>query len=110
MEEIFAGAAALRSILPSATRFEDLIWAYKRVTQHRVNFIPTGKSHNAVMVFYGGSATIAGSQKKVDGLLEAAARKAPWAIFGFSKELEQAFNRDTQQFCGAVEMRRRELQ
>jgi hypothetical protein len=91
-------------------RFEDLIWAYKRVTQHRVNFIPTGKSYNAVMVFYGGSAAIAGGQKKVDGLLEAAAQKAPWATVGFSKELERAFKSDTDKFCGAVEMRRKELQ
>jgi len=91
-------------------RFQDLLWAYKRVTQHRVNFIPTGKSYNAVMVFYGGSADVSGSQKNVDELLQKSAVKAPWAIYGFSKDLEGHFKKNTAEFCAAVEGRRRDLQ
>jgi hypothetical protein len=91
-------------------RFQDLVWAYKQVTQHSWNFIPTGKSYNAVMVFYGGSATVSGSSTRVDELLQRTALKAPWAIFGFSKELERLFKDKTEDFCTAVEIRRRELQ
>jgi hypothetical protein len=90
-------------------RFQDLLWAYKRVTQHSVNLIPTGKSYNAVMIFYGGSATVSGRQKKLDELLQRTSAKAPWAIFGFSKELEEHFKKRTEEFCMAVEMRKRDV-
>jgi len=91
-------------------RFHDLVWAYKKVTQHSVNFIPTGKSYSAVMVFYGGSATVSGSSTQIDELLQKTALKSPWAIFGFSSELKDLFNKKTEDFCTAVEIRRRELQ
>lgn len=91
-------------------RFQDLLWAYKKVTQHSWNFIPTGKSYNAVMVFYGGSCTVSGKQAQVDEALGRTAVKCPWAIFGFSKELQDLFNHKTEDFCAAVEIRRRELQ
>lgn len=91
-------------------RFHDLLWAYKKVTQHSVNFIPTGKSYGAVLVFYGGSATISGSSTQIDEFLQRTALKSPWAVFGFSTELKDLFNQKTEDFCVAVEMRRRELQ
>jgi hypothetical protein len=56
----------------------------------------------------GGSAEIRGREKKVDSVLAFAAERAPWAIFGFSDELSQLFQKKTQEFCGAVEQRRRE--
>jgi len=91
-------------------RFHDLVWAYKQVTQHSWNFIPTGKSYNAIMTFYGGSATVSGNETRVDELLQQSALKAPWAIFGFSQELENLFKHKTEDFCAAVEIRRGELQ
>lgn len=91
-------------------RFQDLLWAYKRVTQRRVNFIPAGKSYNAVLSFYGGSVSVSGSEKNVDELLARSAAKAPWAIIGFSDELQRHFTKNTQEFCTAVEQRRRDWQ
>lgn len=90
-------------------RFEDLLWAYKKVTKHSVNFIPTGKTFSAVLVCYGGAVELNGNDQKTDELLGVAAAKAPWAIFGYSKEIEELFNKQTAGFCAAVEERRQKL-
>src|SRR5438034_340683 len=55
-------------------RLSDLLWAYKKVTKHSVNFIPTGKTYDAVLACYGGSATVKGAEKTVDALLGFAAQ------------------------------------
>lgn len=89
-------------------RLADLLWAYKKVTKHSVNFIPTGKTYEAVLACYGGSATVKGAEKTVDQVLGFAAQRTPWAIFGFTKELETLFARKTQDFGMAVEKRKRE--
>lgn len=90
-------------------RLSELLWAYKKVTKHSVNFIPTGKTYEAVLFCQGGGATIAGKEKTIDGVLEFAARRSPWAIFGFSTELQQHFRKNAEAFRAAVEGRRREL-
>jgi hypothetical protein len=89
-------------------RFWDLLWAYKRVTRHSVNFIPTGKTYDGVLVCYGGAAEIKGREKLVDEVLAFAAARAPWAVLGFSDELQKLFSKNTQDFCVAVEQRRRD--
>jgi uncharacterized protein DUF6709 len=90
-------------------RLSDLLWAYKKVTKHRVNFIPTGKSYACVLVCYGGAAEVTGREKKVDEILTFAGARAPWAILGYSDELQRLFKQGTQDFCVAVEKRKREL-
>jgi hypothetical protein len=90
-------------------RFEDLLWAYKKVTKRSVNFIPTGKDYAAVLVFYGGSQNFPAGQKIVDEVLTFASTKAPWAILGYSKEIAELFRKQTSAFCQAVEARRQEL-
>jgi hypothetical protein len=89
-------------------RLSDLLWAYKRVTKHSVNFIPTGKTYEAVLACYGGQATVKAREKTVDAVLAFAAERAPWAVFGFSKELETLFNKNNRDFCEAVEQRKRD--
>lgn len=89
-------------------RVSDLLWGYKKVTKHSVNFIPTGKTYEAVLVCYGGAASFQGKEKQVDQILGFAAGRAPWAIFGYSAELQQAFDKDGPAFAAAVEDRKRE--
>jgi len=89
-------------------QISDLLWAYKRVTKHSVNLIPTGKTYDAVFVCYGGTAVIEGYEKDVNAMLAFAAERTPWAILGFSKELEQFFNKSNRDFCAAVKQRRRD--
>jgi hypothetical protein len=90
-------------------RFVDLLWAYKKVTKKSVNFIPTGKSYEAIVHCYGGMAELPGSQKQVDEMLQEAVRRAPWAVVGFSAEIQQLFTKQNRDFCAAVEERRQKL-
>jgi hypothetical protein len=90
-------------------RFKDLLCAYKKVTKRRVNFIPVGKTYQAMLVFYGGSQQFTGPEKTVDEVLQYASSKAPWAMRGFSKEVAETFKKRTAEFCQAVEARRRAL-
>jgi hypothetical protein len=87
-------------------RFEDLVWAYKRVTKKRMNFIPAGKDHHAILICYGVTVTIQGSERQVDELLQYASQRAPWALFGYSPDLQEVFTKQPQDFCRAVEARR----
>ncbi len=90
-------------------RVSDLLWAYKKITKHSVNFIPTGKTYAALLACYGGTAEIQNKEAKTDEILAFAAGRAPWAIFGYSDELAKAFKKDTKGFCAAVEQRKRDL-
>jgi uncharacterized protein DUF6709 len=89
-------------------RFQDVLWGYKKITKHSVNFIPTGKTYEAIVACYGGTATIRGKEKKVHELLEFVQQRAPWAMFGYSDELSSLFNKRRQEFASSVEQRRQE--
>jgi hypothetical protein len=88
---------------------EDLLWAYLKSTLHLYNFIPTHKSHEGILICYGGSVNFKARKKIVGEMLQWAANRAPWAIAGYSDELKNIFKRDTQRFCAAVEQRRAEF-
>lgn len=90
-------------------RFDDLLWAYKKVTQRYTYFIPTGKSFAANLIFYGGRETFSGKERTVDEVLALGSRKAPWAIVGYSAEINDLFSKRTSDFCQVVENRRQEL-
>jgi len=88
------------------SRIDDLLWAYKKVTKHSVNFIPTGKSYAAELVFADRRETVPGSADTVDGLLAHLATRVPWVVFGYDKELESEVKRDPQGFKAAIDERR----
>jgi hypothetical protein len=88
----------------------DLAWAYKKVTKHYTNFIPTGKTYAAVLVGrHRQRIEVQMSQKKTDQLLADLAIRVPWAIFGFSNELDTAWKKDPGGFVAAVDSRRQQL-
>jgi hypothetical protein len=89
-------------------RFHDVLWGYKKITKHSVNFIPTGKTYEAIVACYGGTATIPGKEKSVNEVLAFVQQRAPWAIYGFSDDLSSAFNKRRQEFARTVEQRRQE--
>ena len=91
-------------------RLADLLWAYKKVTKKSVNFVPVGKDFHAVLVCSGGSVEWKGSEKEVEEALRHAASRAPWAVFGYSKELEGQFRRNAAAFVTAIATRRRQHQ
>jgi hypothetical protein len=90
-------------------RFHDLVWAYKLVTQRRVNFIPVGKTYTMVLVFNGGSLQIPGKQEIVDDMLRYAATRSPWAILGYSDQLKVHLKKNPVEFYAQIEARRDKL-
>jgi hypothetical protein len=90
-------------------RISDLLWAYKKVTKHSVNFIPTGKTYESILYCHGGEVTIRSKEKITDAILEFLSQRTPWAFLGFSQELEEHFKKNRAAFCEAVEQSRQEL-
>jgi hypothetical protein len=99
-------------ILPSAfglavCHIPDLVWAYKKVTKHRTNFIPTGKTYALIMYDrYGKPLQAAAKQKKVDEMLAVLVERAPWAIFGYSDELNKALKTNWRGIVATADARR----
>jgi hypothetical protein len=87
----------------SLHRLADLQWAYKRVTSQ--NMV---KSYAAVLVMNGISVNVLGTEKNVDAVLTLASERVPWALFGYSKEIEDHFKQNRQGFTAAIEQRRRD--
>ena len=87
-------------------RVRDVLWAYKKITKHSVNFIPTGKSYEAVVNCYGKNALLPAKEKQVDAVLEFLRAKAPWAAHGYSAELMALWTKRQTEFIAAVEERR----
>ena len=88
-------------------RLEDMAWVYKKVTKHSVNFIPTGKTYEAVLWNRAGAMTsVNGKEAQVDKLLATIGNRTPWVVGGFSAELEKAWTKDRAGFLAAVDQRR----
>jgi len=89
-------------------RLQDLLWAYKKVTKHSINLIPTGKTYQVILACYGGSAVIKGREKQVDEILVFAQQRVPWAVVGYTPEIAMLFKNKASEFASAVEERRSE--
>jgi hypothetical protein len=86
---------------------EDLAWAYKKVTKHSVNFIPTGKSYAVVLVGrHRQRIEVQMPEKASNALLEFLAARAPWAIYGFNQEINAIWQKDPDGFVAVVDSRR----
>lgn len=84
----------------------DLVWIYKKVTKHSVNFIPTGKSYSVILVGRHKQRTEEQMKENaVNELLMEMANRVPWALFGFDQKLEQTWRKDPGSVIGAVDSR-----
>jgi hypothetical protein len=89
---------------------DDLAWVYKKVTKHSVNFIPTGKTYAVVLVGrHRQRVEVQMKEAKVHSLLETLAKSVPWAIFGFDKQLDDAYRKDPGGLAAVVDSRRQQL-
>lgn len=73
------------------------------------NFIPVGRAYTAVFHCYGGTLRFESNEELVRDVLEHVARKAPWALVGYSDELKKQFNKDPKEVCREVEARKARL-
>jgi uncharacterized protein DUF6709 len=88
-------------------RMADVVWVYPQVVKHYHSGIPTGKSH-FVKVFdrSGALMTISAKKKTAPNLLQSLQRRAPWAVCGFSADLEQMWKKRRAEFLSAVDQRK----
>ena len=92
-----------------AMHIEDVVWAYKKVTKHRVNFVPVGTTYTAVVCATNGkSIHVFDSDEKVRQLLASVAAKAPWAIAGFNDDVQKLWLKNRDALLQAVNQRRSE--
>jgi hypothetical protein len=86
----------------------DLVWVYRKVTTHSVNFIPVGQSSEALLYDrYGFSAATQAPKKKVELLMINITRQSPWIAGGYSKDLAKMWNSRKAEFIAAVDERRK---
>jgi hypothetical protein len=87
-------------------RCDEVIWAYKKVTKHSVNFIPTGKTYAVIVGRRDGKLQeITCRQKKADAILEELARRWPWTLIGYSDDLAAAWKSNRGAVIGLVDAR-----
>ncbi len=92
----------------TVVRLEDVVWVYRKVTKHSVNFIPTGKSHALVVQQREGAPLeIPGKEQAVVGWIEGIVRRVPWALAGYDQQLETAWKANRATVIQAVDQRRR---
>ena len=85
----------------------DIVWAYLKVTKHSVNLIPTGKTYAAVIFSRNRVPTeVDGGEDAIAKLLQTIASRAPWAVIGFTKELDKAIRADWSGFVADIDQRR----
>lgn len=89
---------------------DDIAWVYLKVVQRRVNGIPVGKNYAAIiMARPNASLTINANEAKASEILIEISRRAPWALTGYSAELEQDWKKNRAQVLAAVDQRRAQI-
>ncbi len=79
---------------------DDLIWAHLNVTTHKVNFIPVSKSYRVKLFFRGIKKPVEmnfKTEQEALALVKAISENLP-VICGYSKDLENSYNRDYANF------------
>jgi hypothetical protein len=85
----------------------DLVWFYQKVTSHSTNGIPTGKTYSTVMYDRSGrNFEIKGKEQQVGEIMTILYDKAPWAVTGYSDELQKMWQKQRQDLIAAVDARR----
>jgi hypothetical protein len=93
----------------NATRFNDIMWVYKKITTHRTNGIKTGTTYS-VLIWdrYGQCITINAKENVINQIIDATLNRAPGAIGGFNKEIETMWKKNRDQFIATVDGRTRQ--
>lgn len=89
-------------------KLDRLMWVFKKVTKHSVNFIPTGKSYE--MIIYDRSGIehkLSLSEQQVDQAIENINRYAPGSVVGFTSEIQRMWDNQRQEFYELVERSQR---
>lgn len=92
---------------PSVVSKTDVVWIYKYIVTQKQNFIPVSKTYYIrFKTADGRTFQVNVSKKECDAAIEYFAQIIPDAIFGYSKELENMYNKDRSQMVSIVANRR----
>jgi hypothetical protein len=95
----------------TAMLFKDVVWVYRKTTQHRTNGIPSGKTHAAIFYDrYGTCIEIKAKEKVVNEMLTAVAERSPFAFMGYDQNLERAWKSQRETIVQTVDQRRKQAQ
>ncbi len=92
-----------------ATRFEDVAWVYRHVFNYKQYFITVARSYSAMVCDRSGTRiqVNAGSKEQLaDEMLKAILERTPWAIAGYTDDLQRAWNQDRPAFLAAIDKRK----
>lgn len=82
---------------------DDIVWAYKKVTKHSVNFIPTGKSYQLILCLADKSqAVVASKDANVDFILSSFMQRCPWIIVGYSADIKRMWQKQRAELINHV--------
>lgn len=89
----------------------DSAWAYKTITQHYTNGVPTGKTFGANLCdIHGTQYTVAlKSEELTDQFVIGVLQRVPWVLVGYDAELDRLWKKDKPRIYELVEQRRQEL-
>lgn len=95
-----------------AARFDDMTWFYKHITKNKTYGITVAKTFAAhVWDKHGTMITItARKEQQIDEILNALYARAPWAVAGYSNEINKMWRKDRPSFVAAVGQRRAQIQ
>jgi len=88
----------------------EIVWVYLLRTKHSVNFIPTGSTYEVIINVNDGRTFQVKCSREEESkeLMEAIAKIAPFAIFGYSDELKAYWQTNPVGFINEVYFRQRE--
>lgn len=93
-----------------AARLQDIVWIYRHVTKTKYYGVVTVNTTHAVHLWdrFGQKIEVQLKAKQVDELLDLVARHAPWALAGYSDELNRAWSKQRPDIIAAVDQRRQQ--
>jgi hypothetical protein len=89
-------------------KLSDIVWVHLQVTTQKLNgIIPIGKSYAAICYDRDGTKIeMPGKKVQVNELLEQLELRVPWAIFGYSDEIQQAWEKERDDLIAVVDTNR----
>lgn len=93
------------------SKLADIIWVYFQVTSHRLHgVIPIGNSYTVICYDRdGGKLEIPGAKAQVMATIEQLQMRLPWAIVGYTDEIELAWRSDRSNFIAMVDADRQKF-
>lgn len=89
---------------------DELLWVYKKIIQHRVNGIPTGKTYALIVKKKNGEGfdIPMKNERAADEAIEYVSQKLPYVILGYHADLAKIYRKERSEMIYEVEKRQQE--